>query len=79
MASLNRNSAIRMASDLIIRLHKRTCVERFREQDGDRTRVAYARVLVSALQAYAVLLRDTEIDALESRLTALESERGSTR
>jgi hypothetical protein len=73
---LDRDAALRLASDLIIRLHRRTCPVRFREQTGDRTRVAYARVLVSALQSYGVLLRDDEIEQLKQRIDALERVKG---
>jgi hypothetical protein len=73
---LDRDAALRLASDLIIRLHRRTCPVRFREQTGDRTRVAYARVLVSALQSYGVLLRDDEIEQLKQRIEALERVKG---
>jgi len=76
MTSLDRDAALRLASDLVIRLHQRTCTKRFREQDGDRTRVAYARVLVSAIQTYAVLLRDDEIEQLKQRIEALERIKG---
>lgn len=76
MTSLDRDAALRLASDLIIRLHRRTCPARFREQTGDRTRVAYARVLVSALQTYGVLLRDDEIEQLKQRIEALERVKG---
>jgi len=79
MTSLDRDAALRLASDLIIRLHQRTCPARFREQDGDRTRVAYARVLVSALQTYGVLLRDDEIEQLKQRIDALERIKGESK
>jgi hypothetical protein len=76
---LDRDAALRLASDLVIRLHRRTCSERFREQSGDRTRVAYARVLVSALQSYGVLLRDDEIEQLKQRIEALERIKGESK
>lgn len=76
---LDRDAALRLASDLIIRLHRRTCPARFREQRGDRTRVAYARALVSALQSYGVLLRDDEIEQLKQRIDALERIKGETK
>jgi len=76
---LDRDAALRLASDLIIRLHRRTCPVRFREQNGDRTRVAYARVLVSALQSYGVLLRDDEIEQLKQRIEALERIKGESK
>jgi hypothetical protein len=79
MTSLDRDAALRLASDLVIRLHRRTCSERFREQSGDRTRVAYARVLVSALQSYGVLLRDDEIEQLKQRIDALERIKGESK
>jgi ABC-type arginine transport system ATPase subunit len=79
MTSLDRDAALRLASDLVIRLHRRTCSERFREQSGDRTRVAYARVLVSALQTYGVLLRDDEIEQLKQKIEALERIKGETK
>ena len=79
MTSLDRDAALRLASDLVIRLHRRTCSERFREQSGDRTRVAYARVLVSALQSYGVLLRDDEIEQLKQRIEALERIKGESK
>ncbi|HNX17564.1 MAG TPA: hypothetical protein PKM50_04440 [Methanoregula sp.] len=79
MTSLDRDAALRLASDLVIRLHQRTCTKRFREQDGDRTRVAYARVLVSALQTYGVLLRDDEIEQLKQRIEALELIKGESK
>ena len=76
---LDRDAALRLASDLIIRLHRRTCPVRFREQSGDRTRVAYARALVSALQSYGVLLRDDEIEQLKQRIEALERIKGESK
>lgn len=79
MTSLDRDAALRLASDLVIRLHRRTCSARFRERDGDRTRVAYARVLVSAIQTYAVLLRDDEIEQLKQRIDALERIKGESK
>lgn len=79
MTRLDRDAALRLASDLVIRLHRRTCSQRFREQSGDRTRVAYARVLVSALQSYGVLLRDDEIEQLKQRIEALERIKGESK
>jgi hypothetical protein len=78
MTSLDRDATLRLASDLVIRLHQRISTERFREQNGDRTRVAYTRVLVSALQTYGVLLRDDEIEILKERIDALERLKGLT-
>jgi len=79
MNCLDRDAAMRLTSDLVIRLHRRTCSARFREQEGDRTRVSYARVLVSALQAYGVLLRDEELETLKQRIEALEKVKGETK
>jgi hypothetical protein len=69
---LSREELMNMAYDLIRFLHTRTLGERFREQKGDKLRLAYARVELSAIQAYAALLKDEEIEELKKKITALE-------
>jgi hypothetical protein len=69
---MDRDEILTLASELITLLHHRTCGERFREQDGDKMRTTYARVLVSAIQAYSGLLKDAELDELKRRIEAIE-------
>jgi hypothetical protein len=61
-----------LANDLVRFLHSRSMSARFREQKGDKLRLAYARATLSAIQAYAALLKDEEIEKLQKRIDALE-------
>jgi hypothetical protein len=73
---IDREELMMVANDLVRFLHSRTMSERFREQAGDKTRLAYARVELSAIQAYSTLLRDEELEDLNRRLEALEMVKG---
>ncbi len=73
---LDREEVLILCTDLIARLHGRACCNRFIERDGDRTRVSYARTLVSAIQAYGSMLKDEELESLKSRIDALEHLKG---
>ena len=73
---LDREEVLILCTDLIARLHSRTCCNRFIERDGDRTRVSYARTLVASIQTYGSLLKDEELESLKSRIDALEHLKG---
>jgi hypothetical protein len=73
---IDRAEVLTLASDLLTLLQRRTCAERFKEQEGDKTRVSYARVMVAAISAYGGLLRDAELDDLKRRIEALETVKG---
>ena len=75
---LDREEILQLASDTIVLLHRRTCGERFREQDGDKMRTTYARVLVGAFQVYGTLLKDEELESLKARIDALEHAKGGS-
>jgi len=70
---LDREELLQLASNLIEYLHDRACGPRFRPYPTDKDRVAFQRVLVAAIQAYGGILRDSELDELKRRLTALET------
>ena len=72
----DREEILLLCADLISRLHSRACCNRFIEREGDKTRVSYARTLVSALQTYGTLLKDSELDSLKRRIEALEQLKG---
>lgn len=72
MPRLDRADMMALCSDVIGFLHHRSCGIKFREQQGDRARVAYLRVLVGAIQAYTALLRDEDMEDLKHRIEALE-------
>jgi hypothetical protein len=69
---LDRDELMELADGMVKFLHARTMSERFREQKGDKLRLAYARATLSAIQAYAALLKDEEIAELQKRIDALE-------
>lgn len=70
---LSRDELMDIADDLIRFLHTRTMSERFREQKGDKLRLAYARVELSAIQGYAGLLKDEQMEDLQKRIEDLEN------
>ena len=73
---MDRDEILILTSDLIARLHTRTCCNRFIERDGDRTKVSYARALIAGISAYAALLKDEEIEELKRRIESLERVKG---
>ena len=71
---MSRDEVLQAASDAIEYLHGRTCSGRqFKESDTDKARAAYLRVLIAAISAYGVLLRDEDLSSLEARIAALEA------
>jgi len=69
---LTRDELMRMSSQLIRILHRRTTAHRFKPSQHDSPRLQYARATIAAITAYGGLLKDVEITELEERLTALE-------
>ena len=74
---LSRDQILQLSSQTIRQLHDRVSGERFKEQNGDTTRLAYIRALSQLLQIHAALLKDTEITEMEDRLAVLERQRES--
>jgi hypothetical protein len=69
---IDREELMQKTSQLIKMLHRRTTVAKLKECKGDRTRLAYARATVQAVQAYAGILKDAELDDLKRRIENLE-------
>ena len=69
---ISREELLVKASELVRILHRRTTTRRFKTGQHDRPRLAYARVAVAAVTAYAALLRDAELEELEKRIERLE-------
>jgi len=44
-----------------------------RERNSDSNRRSWARILVNAIEAYAKILHDVELEQLEARVRALEA------
>ncbi len=70
---LNRVNILEALSYHILLIDRRISGERFREQDGDKTRISYFRALAYAIAIYGTLLKDAELEELEKRIAALES------
>jgi len=77
ISHMDREQVLELASDLINYLHTRSCGPRFREYPTDKTRATYQRVMVAAISAYGVLLRDAELDELKRRIDVLEMVKGN--
>jgi hypothetical protein len=71
---LTRVELLQKTSDAIEYLHSRTCSGRqFKESPTDRARTAYLRVLIAAISAYGILLKDVELEDFERRINVLEN------
>jgi len=73
---LTRDQVLRLSSQTIRQLHRRVSGQvRFKEQSGDRARLAMIRALSQLLQTYSSLLRDNELVELECRISDLEQQK----
>lgn len=73
--TLTRPELMEKATDLIDLLHGRTTAKVFRARQDDPARLAYARAATAAVQAYASILRDSELDEIRERLDTIEARR----
>ena len=73
--TLNRDELMIRATDLIDLLHGRTTAKVFRARQDDPARLAYARAATAAVQAYAAILKDAELDEIRERLDTIEARR----
>jgi len=73
--TLSRAELMIRATDLINLLHGRTTAKVFRARQDDPARLAYARAATAAVQAYASILRDSELDEIRERLDTIEARR----
>ena len=73
---ISREELERMTSQLIRTLHKRSTAQRFKPSpDTDSPRLQYARACIAAIAAYGGLLKDSELNELETRIAELEKTR----
>ena len=73
--TLSRAELMIRATDLIDLLHGRTTAKVFRARQDDPARLAYARAATAAVQAYASILKDAELDEIRERLDTIEARR----
>lgn len=68
----DRPRLLEVSGALVNSLDRRHRAKVFRSSKHDRTRLAYARALVAAIQAHNSVLRDLEIEELDRRVRDLE-------
>lgn len=68
----SRESLLSANSELISQLQNRLKAKRFRPQEGDSLKLAYMRVFIQALQAQAAILKDVELDQLQTEIEELK-------
>lgn len=76
---MSRAEILETLSYHILLIDRRISGERFREQDGDKTRISYFRAIAYAMAIYGTLLKDAELEDLEKRIAALESVKTSNK
>jgi len=71
---LEREELMEFANDLIRFLHTRTMDGRFRKEHlaGHKMRLAYAHTELNAIKTYATLLKDDEIENMQTEIAALK-------
>ncbi|HEY3361809.1 MAG TPA: hypothetical protein VGK06_08305 [Methanosarcina sp.] len=69
----SRESLLKANAELIEQIQKRVNTKRFKPAEGESLKLAYYRILISAIQAHNSILRDSELDAIQKRIEALES------
>lgn len=70
---LSREQLLEVSTRMIEEIEHRVSVDRFRIREGDETKLKFLRVLVSAIQVHSSILKDEQMDSIESRLAALEA------
>lgn len=69
---IEREELLRISSALIRALDRRLRARVFRSSKHDGTRLAYSRALTAIVAAHGALLKDGQLDEIETRLGALE-------
>ncbi|WP_135611013.1 hypothetical protein [Methanococcoides sp. AM1] len=77
LKKINRDDLLSLSSEMIQDIYDRVKVQRFREREGDSTKLKYLRVLVTAIQAHNSILKDDQLEDIESRLAALEESKNA--
>ena len=75
LKKIDRERLLSLSSEMIQDIYDRVKVQRFREREGDSTKLKYLRVLVTAIQAHNSILKDEQLEDIERRLAALEEEK----
>lgn len=73
LKKLSREQLLEVSTRMIWDIEKRVACDRFRVREGDETKLKFLRVLVSAIQAHSSILKDEQLESIETRLEALEA------
>lgn len=69
---ITRDELLETSSWLVNTVKGRLDVTRFKEQDADNTRLAYLRLLATAITSHNNVLKDNEIEELKDRIECME-------
>lgn len=70
--NLSRSELLDITGCLIAHLEKKSLAGRLGDMDTERMRDSKTRLLISAIQTHANILKDLDLDGIEARLSALE-------
>ncbi|OPZ65295.1 MAG: hypothetical protein BWY85_00668 [Firmicutes bacterium ADurb.Bin506] len=76
-APLERAALMEMAASTLAYLHGRVTARQYRERKDDAARLAHARATMQGIGIAAALLRDADLDDLNTRLSELEKRRSA--
>lgn len=68
---LERDQLLDLSTAVLGDIMGRLTGDRFRERDGDRTKLGYIRALTSQMSCHAAILKDRELEQINRKLDLL--------
>lgn len=68
---LERDQLLDLSTVVLGDLMGRLTAERFRERDGDRTKLGYLRALTGQMSVHAAILKDRDLEQINKKLDLL--------
>ncbi len=69
--NLERDQLLNLSTMVLGDIMGRLTAERFRERDGDRTKLGYLRALTSQMGVHASILKDRDMEQINRKLDLL--------
>jgi len=69
--NLDRDQLLNLSTVVLGDIMGRLTGDRFRERDGDRTKLGYLRALTSQMGVHATILKDRDIEQINRKLDLL--------
>jgi hypothetical protein len=69
--NLDRDQLLNLSTLVLGDIMRRLTAERFRERDGDRTKLGYLRALTSQMGVHASILKDRDMEQINRKLDLL--------